>query len=347
MSKESGKPADAASGKWKNAFLSSGLPLEAEVAARIIRLGLHHDSEFSYTRYDEKGVPTDCSVDLRARGVAPYREENNFAAHLDFLIECKYRRDGKHWVFMPDENDADFSPASLNVVGSYPAFSTYRFDDTPLREVNCRIPTGFRGVELDEKETQADPSGIKRGLNQLRYALPFVVRECIFHNLFCHPVDAHPFFVTPILVTTASLWLLKPGVSVSDVRRCAKLEQIASCEPCLDVHASAADDFESHCRRVFAPSEIEPRIKTSIHRIFHRLKEKRKDWRNSPQGALASLASGLKANFHATFSQFLVCRADHLPHLLRRIEKGVVTSLKGAVLEIEPVSNSTASPINE
>ena len=78
---------------WKEALLSSGLPLEATVArmlteVRCVVLGQH---EFTVLNQDK--TPVQRSVDILGMWNLP-------AIDLQLLVECKYRREGIQWFFV-------------------------------------------------------------------------------------------------------------------------------------------------------------------------------------------------------------------------------------------------------
>ena len=80
--------------KWKDALLSSGLPLEATVAACLERHGAHVFGEYEFPTVNLDGEQMLRSVDLHAYWDLP-------AVDLNVAVECKYRRDGVCWFFMP------------------------------------------------------------------------------------------------------------------------------------------------------------------------------------------------------------------------------------------------------
>ena len=53
--------------KWKDALLSSSLPLEHLVAKKLAQSSFHIEGEYSYTRQSEQDVKKEFSVDLLAR----------------------------------------------------------------------------------------------------------------------------------------------------------------------------------------------------------------------------------------------------------------------------------------
>lgn len=82
---------------WKDALLSSGVPLEYSVRRVLESLDIPDAREYKYLRPNENGIETQFSIDLRATHI------NTKTNHwLELFIECKYRKDGNCWIFAPD-----------------------------------------------------------------------------------------------------------------------------------------------------------------------------------------------------------------------------------------------------
>ncbi len=81
---------------WKDALLSSGVPLENDVRNYMARRGCLAEFEHSYLRADEARVLRQFSYDIDASLIQPPH-------FVDFLVECKYRHPSVSWVFTPDE----------------------------------------------------------------------------------------------------------------------------------------------------------------------------------------------------------------------------------------------------
>jgi hypothetical protein len=93
--------------KWKNRLLSSGIPLEYDVAKEFVSKGFAIDADYSYARSDQ-GFEKDFSVDLRASAYPPVTNPNEVKANLNILAECKFRSIEKKWLFLPEINAPDF-----------------------------------------------------------------------------------------------------------------------------------------------------------------------------------------------------------------------------------------------
>ena len=53
--------------EWKDYLLSSGLPLEQSVIQALRALGIEWIKEYTYERFNEKGIPTIFLVDIHAQ----------------------------------------------------------------------------------------------------------------------------------------------------------------------------------------------------------------------------------------------------------------------------------------
>src|ERR1035438_684627 len=92
---------------WKDALLSSGLPLEYEATRILVQSGFHVDGEYPYNRRSDCGSE-EFSVDLLAHHYLENGcKDGSFKGQIAAVCECKYRNPGKTWVFMPDLNRSE------------------------------------------------------------------------------------------------------------------------------------------------------------------------------------------------------------------------------------------------
>ena len=85
---------------------------------------------------------------------------------------------------------------------------------------------GYKGLEINLSKGDAHDAEIKRGINQLQYGLPRLISEEIHDQVLGHADDVKPFFVLPILVTTAELRVLKKGMTLNKVRNADSVDDI-------------------------------------------------------------------------------------------------------------------------
>src|SRR4030065_1745594 len=99
--------------KWKDRLLSSGVPLEFEVAKILTKEGFFVDYDFAYQRFDEK-EEKEFSIDIHSTGYHPFNEPNNLNIEIGLFLECKFRNPDVRWAFLPNleiEPDNDSSPS--------------------------------------------------------------------------------------------------------------------------------------------------------------------------------------------------------------------------------------------
>lgn len=207
---------------WKQILLGSGLPLE-HLTRKIF-----HDSGFlvfvehNYLRINEKGEPTNFSIDLRAISRSDAEEVTDL-----FLIECKYRSPDTYWAFIPNEYQEPF-----NQVPS--PFETHNFM-VDARLIPSFNSTNFnqrdfvwKGIEINSKDN--NPQSITRAVSQVQYAF---LESWIDHatsvlssKFSDYGGKQYPYLVSNIIVTTADIRVLRPTTSIEDFEKAADLEEI-------------------------------------------------------------------------------------------------------------------------
>lgn len=305
--------------KWKDRFLSSGLPLEHCVSKVLVDLGFTVNGEFQYSRYGPNSSG-DFSIDINADGFVPAMDAQKLAGELKVLVECKYRSDQKVWVFSPDVNkNTEWSPFDESGVRQFPSFTAYKYSCDAVYSLCAEPAHTFKGVELNLSNGDATADGIRHGINQLRYALPEVFASLVRSNSIGHPVDCNPFFVLPILVTNAPLYLMKVETDIADVRNAGSLDDFAERVDCVDLRSESAGDFRAHSRHVFLQAGLGRDLDSLEFPMYALLDEFRKQNRSQygPSRALALLRDGYSGN--PLYSQFWICQFDALPRILAKI----------------------------
>ncbi len=93
---------------WKDALLSSGLPLEYEIAKVLEKYEYEIEGEYAYLRENNKGMNSERSVNIYAVKKL-YHDEKRVWGRIHLLIECKYSHEGKRWVFsLLPRNQSDY-----------------------------------------------------------------------------------------------------------------------------------------------------------------------------------------------------------------------------------------------
>jgi hypothetical protein len=309
--------------KWKSKLLSSGFPLEYEVASIVRDIGFHVDGELPYTRYGLE-QPTDCSIDVLCHAYLPLGEANDFKARLIVPIECKYRVPAKEWLFMGDINEPDFSPSRPEGIRQFPCFTTYQYDARPITAFCCEQVPALKAVEINMDKGDVTDTDIKHAINQLKYSLPQIVCREIINTGNCHPVDSCPFFVLPLLVTNAPIRITHADMSISTVSNAQSLNDVSEQVDCVDLYSDHPDSFEEHCRRVFKMFLRSASQGTGL-RAFDAVRDVIGDSLpgfRSAANALQSLALGYTIPLHPNmYKQFWVCNLNSLrPLLLNAVE---------------------------
>ena len=311
---------------WQDNFVSSGIPLELAIARQVVALGASVVSDYTYTRQDGQAMK-DCSCDLLATSYLPWRKPNDVRAVLEAAIECKQRAPKKAWVFFPDLNKPDFSQGSFTAIRSFPLFTAYDYASAAVDSLIMSIPLGLKGVEINMADASVHDSDIRSGINQLRYALPSIIKEQVIRNNMCHTEDTWPFFVVPILCTNAPLYLLRKDVDSGVVARAKDILEIADAVTCVDLHASFGTDFAQHCARE-TKGTVESLVQDYVPRRHYGFIHKNAPDK-SPLVEFLRYELGLESGTHDAFSQFLVCHSDHVIALLRKIARAILRDLRG------------------
>ena len=153
-----------------NNLLSSGVPMEFEVAKILVKHGFSIETDYSYRRQDA-ATTSDFAVDLHASASLPFENPNEITGILELLVECKHRHRNNKWLFFPDSNDGDFSPVTLGhtlrVVDDFSPVILSKQYSTVFDEnsVFC-----LKGVEIDLNHGNVFAKEIAHGLSHLQYA---------------------------------------------------------------------------------------------------------------------------------------------------------------------------------
>jgi hypothetical protein len=234
------------SGKWKDALLKTSLPLEYLVAEKLEKKDFGLWGEFSYTRKNEQGIDTEFSVDIRAVDLLKGRGEDYWGS-LQLLIECKYSYPTVKWVFAPHANE---STLTLGVVNHFEDLCTRRLSNSdPIYNVDRDLIFCTKGIELHESD--ANEQSIKRGVHQLRWAIPQLTAE-IFRNqaTTLHDGDLQIEFFCPILVTNAPLYVFRRRLNIRKFQIASDLEEIAEKVDALIVHQERGPQLNSYIRQI-------------------------------------------------------------------------------------------------
>jgi hypothetical protein len=236
--------------------LRSGLPLEHVVAGILGRMFFQVAGEYAYGRLNEEKIYKDFSVDLMAfRLIGQVRDDEPEILYcLNLLVECKYSRRGIKWIFSPHELDNRIETSFININQD---LCVNRVETEPLQGIEAELQHCIRGTALIDSKG-ADPSKISNGLHQLRYATPRLTSSKLDRQL---NVMRLPEFgddkyllievICPILVTTASLYVLKHGLGMEDFYDMERLEDVADEVDALVVYQEEGPELDEYCFDIY------------------------------------------------------------------------------------------------
>lgn len=206
--------------KWKDFVLRTGLPLEYEVSEILRSLGFEPRGEYPFIRENENKIECEFSVDLWAdKTIKPNKGSSSLQASC--LVECKYSHQGVNWLFIPN-NTATVNPIIKVIDHNTEHINEfYDFDDNFICKEKIRSCS--KGIEILPKD--ASEFIIKKGINQLKYALPNFASLYldVHYNVDPKSIAA----ILPILVTTADIFVLHEDVKTKDILRASSLDNIA------------------------------------------------------------------------------------------------------------------------
>ena len=231
--------------RWKDYLLKSSLPLEQMVSEKLEKHKFYVSGEYTYSRTNEHEIETEFSVDLHAFDLLQLRGER--WGNLNVLIECKYNYPGVEWVFSPHPKE---SLVIVDCIRCLEDLSTKRLrNKKPLYKIGHELQYCTRGIELNK--SGADLNTIPRGLHQLRYALPnLVAQEHQAQATVWNEEDLVISLVCPILVTTASLHILKSDLGLEDYQSASSLGEVAEEVDALVVYQEPGSQLYRYCERV-------------------------------------------------------------------------------------------------
>jgi hypothetical protein len=250
--------------KWKEYLLKSGVPLEYEVKTLLESYSVLTSYEQTYLRKDESNIETEFSYDLDCA----YVKELN---HFNLMIECKYRNETTNWLFLPDVDSRNNSLTFNSILHPNDYFTESNKFHFELFEMPYLAPICAKGIEITSDGQ--NPKSITQAINQLSYAMAQNMVEGFKVHLESNDgMENVIFFQIPIIVTTANLYRLKRDISISEIKNCSKIEDIAQRIDSLILTQNIGKDLETYNKSVF--SEI---IKRFDKQFLNRKLTKYKD----------------------------------------------------------------------
>ena len=313
--------------KWKDKLLSSSFPLEYEAMKLIASEGFSVSSEYTYSRFDGN-AKKDFSVDIDALDFTPFGNPNEVTSDVHFLVECKYRKSGTNWLFLPDPSNDDYSPFTLGqtirAVDNFTKINLGR-DCVVDFDENEYLPFCIKGVEIDTVNAAAHDGQIRHGLSQLQYALPAMFENLINSSSYEAPDENIPFFICPILLTNAPLFVAKENFSMDLVTNSESIEDIAIQVPYLVTYQDISPDFTEHCRNEFGEKlhfDLTFLEKIGAHRSSLGAYEF-----ELPIKLIESLIEGKRSELKGYFTQFIVCSWESFPELINDLKNSITQAM--------------------
>lgn len=203
---------------WKDALLSSGLPLEHDIKEYFAKRGCLASFEYSYLRPDESRNVRQFSYDIDAALVQPPH-------YVNFMVECKYRHPSVLWVFVPDAygGPEERSPNEFMHASDHFVRRTFGLDGSifPRRLGPCCS----KGVEVTSEG--ANEKTIQQAIAQLAFGFAPQLADMLEHQVRQLLPGEWIYHHVPVIVTTAPLYRLREGVSVEAIRAAENLGGVA------------------------------------------------------------------------------------------------------------------------
>jgi len=306
--------------KWKSRLLSSSLPLEYEVAK--VLTDMNFNISFDYPYYRREGEhEKEFSTDLKGLFLFPYETDNEIDASLNLVAECKYRDENKKWVFLPDVNQPDYSVFIIGyTIKALSEFSTVKNRKNLISSFEDKFDFALKGVEINLENGNVFNKDIIHGISQLKYALPYLIKNSIKHNVFSHLNDATPDYVISILVTNAELYILNDNFSIERVKEVNELDEMAKKVPYLICYSEAGPDFMDHHKKIFENFLYDIRDERGNLKKFEDFQNKTSY--NSYDSPIETCKELERSDYHTLkryYSQHFICSFKHFPDLINKI----------------------------
>jgi hypothetical protein len=298
---------------WKRHLLSSGIPLEYEVAQILSALGLATEADYAFTRPNGHEI-REGSVDLSGHCFEPFGKEE-VAYKLGLLIECKYRSPNKTLLLLPSYDSYGITLG--RTVTSIDAYSKIHIPMNSFVEFERSFGFVYKGVEV--YEGGAIEREFRHGIEQLRYASPYMMRQEIDFQVGSHMDDVIPVFLAKILLTNAPIRILSDGVGLSEIESAKSLEEISYESDGAILHSDYGPDYEEHVKSVFETDKDRRLRMSSIHADHIEIAGKTLSKYSDPSRLIRELNSASGQQCRSMGTQFFVVNLKSLPAFLKNL----------------------------
>lgn len=307
--------------KWKSRFLSSSIPLEYEVAKTLTDLDFSVSFDYTYFRNDGTSKK-EFSADIKAHSYLPIDAQNDLDGEITILAECKYRDEGKKWLFLPDTNNPEYSPIlDGNAIKSLSEFSKIETNRDLILNFEEEIPYALKGVEINISSGEVFDKDIRHGISQLKFGLPFLIKDGIESSLIGNDTDRYPQYFISFLITNADLHILNKDLSIEKIKEIENLEQISEKVPYLIYYSDNGPDFADHHKKII--QEI-LKYKNSMNLVVYENFQKSLidnvyNYYDSPVRTFDSLEYSYPSTLRKYYSNHFICSFEHFPELLKKV----------------------------
>lgn len=300
---------------WKDNLLKSGVPLEYEVAGLLAKHGMIVEADFAFIRRDGN-ISKELSVDIVSSFYGP--GNNKVGYKISLIIECKYRSPEKKILFVQDPNPEEYSGVMGPTIFFFDRAVPYKLDPSFIDTIDENVELVYKGIEIFD--AGAVEEELRRGIQQLRYASPLVLRRDLDDNLYGHKDDILSLFLVSILVTNAPIIVLKKGLRIDQIKSAKKIEDISKSADFVILYSDAGPDFSDHFKATFADDQEERLLAAKDIRKRLHIAGKNLGFEPDLVEAVEALSSGRRYPWHSVGTQFYVANLDGLRRLIPAIK---------------------------
>lgn len=305
---------------WKSKLVSTGLPLEYQVARLLTEREFWVGADYGYLRRDG-GVEKEFTIDIHAMATIDSREDM-FPATFDLLVECKQRRSDVVWLFVPDPNGFIGMSHEAVTLRAIDVFSPWKIKDTTFA-ADPPMDCCYKGIEIDTVKGAYD-SELRHGILQLQYAIPALLRRELERRADEERDWNTPIFFVPLLVTNARLMIGTDDMNVARVEGTDQIDELGRFVPYLEVVSACGPTMTQHLKWTFAnaPDFVS---RGSIADAEHRKRAAGVHETQLPSLVAKDMARGSDLlNGDAIYDSIVVCNVDSFDSLVAHL-RGVVT----------------------